>query len=190
LLEKGYAPAAIRLAFLQGHYRQQFNFTLSGIDAAKSGLEKLEKGLQPLLEKARMSRAQFTGLVPPFAENLGAFQNAWNALCHDLNTPAALGSLFSAVKRASKQAETAEDAQAALRAAATLLFALGLPLFAAQEAEPEAVEVPSDIAELAERRWQAKQSKDFATADALRAELTEKGWQVLDRKDGYDVVQA
>ncbi|MDP0501225.1 MAG: cysteine--tRNA ligase [Verrucomicrobiota bacterium JB022] len=189
LLEKGYSPAAIRLAFLQGHYRQQFNFTLSGIAAAQSGLEKLEKGLLPLLEKSGMSREEFGQLVPPFAGDLGEFENAWKALCHDLNTPAALGSLFSAVKRASKRIESADEARAALQGAATLLYALGIPLFTAKEEEPEAVEVPAEIAELAEKRWQAKQSRDFAAADALRAELTAKGWQILDRKDGYDVVK-
>jgi cysteinyl-tRNA synthetase len=38
---------------------------------------------------------------------------------------------------------------------------------------------------LAEKRWAAKQSKDFATADALRKELTAAGWSMLDGKDGY-----
>jgi len=38
---------------------------------------------------------------------------------------------------------------------------------------------------LAEKRWAAKQAKDFAAADALRKELTAADWSMLDGKDGY-----
>jgi cysteinyl-tRNA synthetase len=42
-----------------------------------------------------------------------------------------------------------------------------------------------EIMPLAEKRWAAKQAKDFAAADALRKELTAAGWSMLDGKDGY-----
>ena len=48
-------------------------------------------------------------------------------------------------------------------------------------------EAPAEIKSLAEKRWAAKQAKDFATADALRKELTASGWSMLDRKDGYSL---
>ena len=44
---------------------------------------------------------------------------------------------------------------------------------------------PSDIIALAEKRWAARQAKDFKTADALRKELAAAGWAMLDGKDGY-----
>ena len=40
---------------------------------------------------------------------------------------------------------------------------------------------------LADKRWAAKQTKDFATADALRKEIAAAGWSMLDRKDGYSL---
>jgi cysteinyl-tRNA synthetase len=40
---------------------------------------------------------------------------------------------------------------------------------------------------LAAKRWTAKQSKDFAGADALRQELTAAGWSMKDAKDGYSL---
>ena len=46
-------------------------------------------------------------------------------------------------------------------------------------------EVPAPVTALAERRWVAKQARDFAAADALRAELAAAGWSMLDGKDGY-----
>jgi len=63
------------------------------------------------------------------------------------------------------------------------LYALGIDLTAA--AKMESAETPSAITALAEKRWAAKQAKDFATADALRKEITAAGWSMLDRKDGY-----
>ena len=45
--------------------------------------------------------------------------------------------------------------------------------------------IPDAVTALAEKRWAAKQAKDFAGADALRKELTAAGWSMLDGKDGY-----
>jgi cysteinyl-tRNA synthetase len=44
-----------------------------------------------------------------------------------------------------------------------------------------------NIRELAEKRWEAKQAKDFQGADNLRKQITAAGWTMLDRKDGYDL---
>jgi cysteinyl-tRNA synthetase len=41
---------------------------------------------------------------------------------------------------------------------------------------------------LARQRWEAKQSKDWASADALRNQISDKGWTVKDRKDGFDLI--
>ena len=46
-------------------------------------------------------------------------------------------------------------------------------------------DVPSEIRALADKRWAAKQIKDFTAADALRKELAAAGWSMLDGKDGY-----
>ena len=49
------------------------------------------------------------------------------------------------------------------------------------------IAAPEGIAALANQRWEAKQARDFATADRLRKELTDSGWKILDRKDGFDL---
>jgi cysteinyl-tRNA synthetase len=64
------------------------------------------------------------------------------------------------------------------------MFALGLNLEAATVPKAEA---PAEVKALADRRWAAKQAKDFATADALRKEIATAGWSMLDRKDGYSL---
>jgi len=93
-----------------------------------------------------------------------------------LNTPGSLGALFTIVNRGPQGVE--------LAAFDRVLFALGLKLDA--PVAPKA-DIPADIADLAAKRWAAKQAKDFAAADTLRKELTAAGWSMLDRKDGYSL---
>ena len=44
--------------------------------------------------------------------------------------------------------------------------------------------------ELVEKRAAAKKAKDWATADAIRAQLTELGWAVKDTAQGSPAEQA
>jgi len=186
LLEKGFHPAEIRLALLGGHYRQQFNFTEAGLEAARSGLSKLESGVSSLLEEAGLGKEDWTGFVRgDIPGDWGPFENAWKAFRNDLNTPAVLGALFNGLKRVRKREDI--PARNALKALGSLLFGLGIELFARPTEAGEA-EAPAEVRELAERRWRAKQEKAYAEADALRASLREKGWLVEDRPDGYTLI--
>jgi cysteinyl-tRNA synthetase len=96
------------------------------------------------------------------------------ALNDDLNTPAALGALFTIVNQGAAGISAAGWQRA--------MFALGLDLTAPPTT---AREIPAAITALAEKRWSAKQAKDWATADALRAEITAAGWSMLDSKTDY-----
>lgn len=188
LVEKGYHPSEIRLAMLGGHYRQQFNFTLSSLDAARSGLNKLESGVLSLLETAGLEQAdwcRFFNESPP--DNWGPFANAWAAFRNDLNTPAVLGALFNGLKKARRETQDSKNATAVLKAAGALVYILGIGLFARSQAESDEESIPQEIADLASERWKAKASKDFARADTLRDELSGKGWLVVDRPDGYSL---
>jgi cysteinyl-tRNA synthetase len=63
------------------------------------------------------------------------------------------------------------------------LEVFGLASFAAQEA------APAEVVELAERRQQARASRDFEEADRLRAELEAAGWEARDEAGGYRLVR-
>jgi hypothetical protein len=49
---------------------------------------------------------------------------------------------------------------------------------------PSAEPAPAEVEALAERRAQAKSSKDFAAADSLRDQIAELGWTVTDQPGG------
>jgi cysteinyl-tRNA synthetase len=160
LVAKGHDPIAVRYALLSGHPRKQLNFTLDSLHAAEKALATL--------------RAYRTSL-PATGGSAETFAPFFAALDDDLNTPGALGALFTIVNRGTAGVDMANFDRA--------MFALGLKLDAAA---PKA-DVPAAVKALADRRWAAKQAKDFATADALRKELTTAGWSMLDRKDGYSL---
>ncbi|MDG1357823.1 MAG: cysteine--tRNA ligase, partial [Akkermansiaceae bacterium] len=178
LAQKGYSAMEVRYVLISGHYRKQLNFTLDSLHAAKEALHKLAKGRESL---AALSDNEVDISV---SIESSAFAPAWEALNQDLNTPAALGHLFSGVKAAQKL----DKASAAPNLAAfdTILNTLGLEL----PVEEESSSIPADIQELAEQRWQAKQNKEWATSDQLRDKLLSAGWAIKDNPDGYELSQS
>lgn len=161
LKEMGHSPMALRYALLAGHPKKQLNFTLDSLHAA---------------EKALSTLRAYRATLPAAGVTHDVFGPVLTALQDDLNTPAALGALFSIVNKKEIQADAASFDR--------VLFALGLKLDAPVAPKAEA---PAEIKALADKRWAAKAAKDFAAADALRKELTAAGWSMLDRKDGYSL---
>lgn len=161
LIAKGHSPTALRYALLAGHPKKQLNFTLDSLHAA---------------EKALSTLRAYRATLPAAGVTHDVFGPVLTALQDDLNTPAALGALFSIVNKKEIQADAASFDR--------VMFALGLKLDT--PAAPKA-EAPAEIKALADKRWAAKAAKDFAAADALRKELTAAGWSMLDRKDGYSL---
>jgi cysteinyl-tRNA synthetase len=170
LVAKGYSPMAVRYALLSGHPRKQLNFMLDSLHAAESALKSL----------ARFSQGLRAAAGRPSAGPSTAFDAAFRALGDDLNTPGALGALFTAINAIDPAAATAAD----LAAFDRLTYALGFDLSRVGDAGA-AQEAPSAVNLLAQRRWEAKKAKDFAAADRLRGELAASGWSMLDGKDGY-----
>ena len=158
LVEKGYSPMAVRYALLMGHPRKQLNFMLDSLRAAESALNSL--------------RAFRSSLGAATGQDAETFASVFSSLHDDLNTPGALGALFSIVNRGPTNVD--------LSSFDAVLFALGLNLAVEMKAE-----IPAAITALAEKRWAAKQAKDFAAADALRKELAAAGWSMLDSKTNY-----
>ncbi|GHC00203.1 cysteine--tRNA ligase [Cerasicoccus arenae] len=187
---QGYSAQAVRYVLINGHYRSQLNFTFNGLTAAASALAKLEKALKPILDIIGMTPEEFRELCgkPSAMTVTGMFVRAWEHLSDDLNVPGALGDIFSCVGDLNDPSYSKSAIVGQLRSLAGLLYCLGLELYTTPEAP--IVEAPEHVIQLAAQRWEAKQSRDFTAADALRAEIQAAGWIVLDRKDGYDLSPA
>jgi cysteinyl-tRNA synthetase len=169
LVAKGYSPMAVRYALLAGHPRKQLNFTLDSLHAAESALRTLgafDKALRPALE------GPARGGPGPSA----IFDEVLSALRSDLNIPAALGALFTAIN--SFDARRASGADALALGVVKTVLGFDRP-------DDAGAAVPAEIRDLARRRWEAKAARDFAAADRLRAELAAAGWTMLDGKADF-----
>jgi cysteinyl-tRNA synthetase len=172
LLQKGYSGREIRFLLLKGHYRETFNFTIEGLDEARSALARLDECLAKLQEIAAGQTA------PPDAALLQRFTEAMD---EDLNVSAGWAVLFEWVREMNRAlaAGQVNPTQAAAGLAAwhkiDSVFGVG------QKQESEA---PPEIVKLLEDRQAARKAKDFKRADALRDELKSKGWVIEDTPKG------
>ena len=183
---KGYTAMALRYLLISGHYRQPLNFTFNGIDAAQSAINKLETFIYEMLSNIKMIKEDFISLqLETSTDDWGYLDKAWEALINDLNTPACLGNIFSALNKISSANLTTNEITSNLKALAHITYALGLDPFSKEQ---KTVLVPNEIRKLAEERWLAKNSKDFIKADKFRDEIQAEGWQVHDGKDTYKLV--
>jgi cysteinyl-tRNA synthetase len=160
-----YDPRAFRLLVLQSHYRSPMTVGPATLAAAEAGVRRLD-GFARQFAAARGGAAD--------EEALNAFALAMD---DDLNTPVAVGAAFDLLR----EARAAKAARApGLAAAVFEIFegALGLPL------RSEGRQVPPEAWAKAEERDRARAERDWARADAIRAELQADGWVVEDGPDG------
>ena len=183
IVAMGFSPMALRYALLMGHPRKQLNFTPDSLHAAESALEKLRKIARQFLTKGACTESEFANYQHPSGiKDWSIFGIAFDSLRDDLNVPSALGWLFEAANDFSfADKEKPYRYEFEVAALSRLMFILGIDLF---RATPK-TEIPTAVTALAEKRWAAKQAKDFVTADALRKELAAAGWSMLDSKTDY-----
>jgi cysteinyl-tRNA synthetase len=172
LTGKGFAGREIRYLLLTSHYRETFNFTLGGLEGARTALNRIDECLGKLRELAgNQTAAPDAKLVEDFTA----------ALDNDLNMAAAWGGVFEWVSELNRQ--LAKNALASTQAAAALAAwdrinsVLGI-------SAPAAAEAPAELLALLEERQAARKAKDFKRSDAIRDELKAKGWVIEDTPKG------
>lgn len=165
-----YPAEALRLLFLTTHYHQPFNFTFEGLEQAKNILDKFYNAL--------LKNADIPAEKDEPSEKLIA------ALCDDLNTPLALSYLHETLGNLNK-AETKEERVKYKSELLANAYMLGLLYNDAESwfkgtTDAEDTEIEALIA----KRAEAKKNKDWATADAIRNELKERGIVLEDSPAG------
>ncbi|QQL46377.1 cysteine--tRNA ligase [Sulfuriroseicoccus oceanibius] len=190
LAEKGHSAMDVRYVLAGGYYRRPLNFTLGSLKDARSALTKIARFDKALADAGAGDLPSYAQLVADGAvDSLCEFAPAWESLADDMNTPEALGHVFTAMKKIKPAELSAEGAAERRVALHVILSALGLEL-PDPDASADASEVPAEVAELAQRRWDAKQARDWGAADALRDELTAMGWVIKDSKEGFTLEKA
>lgn len=168
LNDMGYEPLAYKFFCLNTNYSKKINFTFDGLKASQTALKNLRKLIAD--HKAGTSKLG--------DEKTNKYRKEFlNAINDNLNTPLAIGILFSMVKTEEKSEDVYELAMDFDR------------VFGLQLDKQEELDIPQDIKELAELRWTAKQNKDWANADKYRDQILSQGYKILDSKDGYEITK-
>lgn len=159
LEEKGFDPLALRLLYLQSKYREQLNFTFESLESAQSSLTNIKRQVREITVQLEEKGINLETIKPKKQEN--TYQAEFEeAIADDLNTAIALSVFFKLLK----------DQSIHLREKYEQLLSfdevLGLKL-----AEIKPIEETEELKEL-KRKWQeAREKKDWETADRLREEI-------------------
>jgi cysteinyl-tRNA synthetase len=206
LLLKGYKASAIRMLLISVPYRQQLNFTFEGLEAETAAVERL-RTFRERIEKTTWPDGSIDVAIEEAAQL--AMEKFRSALANDLNTAEARAAIFDLVRFANARADAGRFV-AANQAGVLEALRLFNRVFAVlddhdaewtrfaldwaeregrlKDAAPEvlAMRELSDarIDALVEERTQAKRTRNFARADAIRNELASKGILLEDSKDG------
>jgi len=178
LMEKGYTGREIRYVLLSVHYRLPLNFTLSGLDAARTALVRIDAWVERLRGLAGETSVPAGAPVPACGRFL-------EALDDDLNISGALGHLFDWIRESNRAMDanevSAEDAAKTLSDFAMLNSILAL--------EADKAAIPEAVQRLVGERQAAREARQWGRSDELRDALAALGWQVKDTKQGPQITR-
>jgi cysteinyl-tRNA synthetase len=176
-------PIELRYYLVAAHYRSHIEYSEEAMHEAAAGFRRLESFLQHATERVGPTEP---GTV------CAEFEQAMD---NDFGVPAALAAIHDVVREGNKALAQRRDdrddtVRGTLAAVRAMLGVLGIdPLAAQWSGEAAAADrlhevVDALVAAQLDRRARARDAKDFATADAIRAELTAAGVTIEDTADG------
>ncbi|MCC7574287.1 cysteine--tRNA ligase [Candidatus Woesearchaeota archaeon] len=168
LIDKGYKPEEYRYFLLGTHYRKKIMYSKEAMDTAKNSLQKLKNKIREIkkAEKKEIQKEKYEEQLTKFKENLN----------DDLNTAKALATTWEMLE---------EDINETTKLALIEKFdeVLGLKLIEKEQ------KIPEDILKIQEERDATRKNKNWKKSDELRDLLKQKGYKVLDSKEGSEIIK-
>ncbi len=182
-ISEKYDLQVLRFFMLSAHYRSPLNFSAELMESASNALERIVNAadnLRYLRENAE--ERELTDAEKELVSQAEAFAAQFDAaMDDDLNTADALAAVFELVRFANTNI-TASNAGKLIDFVENELSDLcGILGIFTQRKE---VSLEEEVERLIQERQDARKAKDFARADAIRAELLAKGIQLLDTREG------
>ena len=178
-LDQAYNPMTIRFFILQAHYRSTVDFSNEALQAADKGMNKLMTAIDTLED------------IKPSGEsslNVEEYkQKFYDAINDDFNSPILIAHIFDVVKQINSiAAGNGNLSEVSKNDLITLLNVFCFDILGLKKIEAASQDGLSD--EIMEvvlgLRKQAKENKDWTTADYIRDKLAKLNITVKDSKDG------
>jgi cysteinyl-tRNA synthetase len=167
-LAENYHGEVIRLALLSSHYRQGLDWNEKVIHQANKLINKLYE-IKDDLDNVTISDKNENNL------------DAISILMDDLNTPGLITELNNIVKEYNSSDSKKENIKSRLSLISSVLGILEDETF-----NEISEEFKNKINDMVLKRSEAKNNKDFETADAIRDKLLELGVEINDSSDGTE----
>ena len=177
LLDLGYSGREVRYWLLAAHYRKSLNYSVAALETARIALRKIDNFTRSLAKTHPGSHA------PEAEQSVYDLRHRFEAaMDDDLNTPAALATLFDFIRSMNRLIDKGQLDQSGidrtLQALDEINRVLNIMVIGAEEKEDE------EIQQLIEERETARRAQDWSTADRIRSQLFEKGVIVRDSPAG------
>jgi cysteinyl-tRNA synthetase len=172
---KNYSKEALRFLMLSNHYRAPIDYSEESMKAAEAAVQRLFE-IDWKMEYLNFPKSTESAEVPESIEKFE--QDFENAMSDDFNTSQAIAAIFDFTKKINKfttlgnvSKEQAQMVKKSLLKTAWNLFGI----------------IPNDgflihgtTQDLIDARQQAREKKDFQTADKLRDQINSLGYQIDD----------
>lgn len=180
ILEMGHTPEALRYLLASVPYRKKLNFTMEGLTAAATSIERLRNF------KLRLETDKFPeGGNPVWAGRTAEARARFDeSLDDDLNTAEALAAVFEFVRDANTAMDAGEFRASDAAAALDLLGRFDNIFDVLRPSVKEGSLPDAEVERLIAERTQAKKARNFARADEIRKRLTDSGVILEDTKEG------
>ena len=177
LRDQGIPAAAFRHFVFSTHYRKQLNMSADALEASMEGVKRVADFSERLADAKSA-----TPELEQVADDAEAAVIA--ALFDDLNAPIALGALFTFIRKANAELDRNGVDRRALERAREVFSKINSVL----DVVPEAAGPDPELAQWVEgklsARKDARAKREFAQADAIRAEIEGRGISIEDGPSG------
>jgi len=158
LEKQNFNPLAFRYLAITTHYRKPLNFSIEHLISAQNSYERLRKIISEIKDDNKINK-----------KYLNEFENNIN---NDLDMPNALQTLWKIIRD--------NDAEGKIQTIKKMDLVLSLDLL-----KKEKTSTPSKVKKLVDEREKARKEKNWNKSDDLRNKISDLGYSIEDKKEGY-----